>query len=59
MRTWLDHMGYVPVAFRSIDCRDGLKFRVEFAIATEAEAFARAFGGRPCAAPEKTITSVE
>lgn len=59
MRTWLDHKGYVPVAFRSADSRDGLKFRVEFAVAAEAEAFARAFGGCLGAAPEKAIDAGE
>jgi hypothetical protein len=46
MPTWLDRMGYVPVVFRLTHAQYGAVFRVEFAAAAQAHAFARAFGGR-------------
>ena len=46
MRTWLDRMGYVPVVFRLAHAQRGAVFRVEFAAAAQADAFALAFDGR-------------
>ena len=51
MRTWLDRMGYVPVVFRLAHSQRGAVFRVEFAAAAQADAFALEFGGRLLAAP--------
>ena len=51
MRTWLDRMGYAPVMFRLGHARRGAVFRVEFAAAAQADAFALAFDGRLLAAP--------
>lgn len=46
MRTWLDHKDHIPLAFRSsAHSLDRSALRIEFALAAEAEAFARAFGG--------------
>ena len=46
MRTWLDHKGYRPIAFRSTPSDGAASFRVEFGVAAEADGFARAFGPR-------------
>ena len=51
MRTWLDRMGYAPVVFQLAHARRGAVFRIEFAAAAEADAFALAFDGRLLAAP--------
>ena len=46
MRTWLDHQRIEPDAFRHSSGGAGITFRVDFKIETEADSFARAFGGR-------------
>lgn len=47
MRTWLDHKGHVPRAYRSsAHLPDRAAVQIEFAVAAEADAFAQAFGGR-------------
>jgi hypothetical protein len=50
MRTWLDRMGYVPVAFRLVHAQRGVALRVGFTVAAQADAFAVAFGRRLLAA---------
>ena len=46
MRTWLDHQRIEPDAFRHSSGGAGVTFRVDFKVEAEADAFARAFGGR-------------
>jgi len=46
MRTWLDHQRIEPEAFRHSSGGAGITFRVDFKAETEADSFARAFGGR-------------
>jgi hypothetical protein len=46
IRTWLDHKRVKPSAFRLSIIPGGTIFRLEFKGASEAEAFARAFGGQ-------------
>jgi hypothetical protein len=46
MRSWLDHQRIEPDAFRHSSGGAGVTFRIDFKVETEAEAFARAFGGR-------------
>ena len=45
-REWLDHMRYEPVGFRRTSRADRPACRVDFENQIEANAFARAFGGR-------------
>ena len=45
MRTWLDGMGIQPSCFRMSLVSGGTLFRLEFAAARDAVAFARALGG--------------
>ena len=51
MREWLDHQRFEPCTFRYSFTFSGIVFQVDFAIGTEAEAFASAFGGRVIKAP--------
>ena len=44
MRTWLDAKGIQPTLFRLT--AQGTTFRLEFVLANEAAAFARALGGK-------------
>ena len=46
MRTWLDHVHFEPASFRYAFGRDGIRCRVDFSIADEAAAFAKAFDGK-------------
>ena len=46
MRTWLDGKGIEPVIFRLSLIPGGTIFRVEFRLASEAEAFASALPGK-------------
>ena len=46
MRTWLDGMHIEPVVFRLSIIPGGTIFRVEFRLASEAEAFASALAGK-------------
>ena len=46
IRTWLDHQQIQPSVFRLSLVPEGTVFRLEFKAASEAEAFARAFGGQ-------------
>jgi hypothetical protein len=46
IRTWLDHKRVQPSVFRLSMIPGGTVFRLEFKRASEAEAFARAFGGQ-------------
>ncbi len=46
MRTWLDGMHIEPVVFRLSIIPGGTIFRVEFRVASEAEAFASALAGK-------------
>jgi hypothetical protein len=46
IRTWLDHKRIQPSVFRLSLMPGGTIFRVEFNAVSEAEAFARAFGGQ-------------
>ena len=45
MRSWLDHQRFEPAAFRYKLGATMVVFRIEFRMAAEAEAFAKAFGG--------------
>ena len=46
MRTWLDQQGSQPKTFRYSFDEPDVVLHVDFAIGAEAEAFARAFGGK-------------
>jgi hypothetical protein len=46
IRTWLDHQRIQPSVFRLSLAIDGTTFRLEFKAASDAEAFAHAFGGQ-------------
>ena len=46
MRTWIDHKGCAPAAFRAVSSPHCSVFHVEFSAGPEADAFASAFGGR-------------
>lgn len=46
MRTWLDDRRYEPLIFRYRQAHDGLVILVGFDVATDADAFAKRFGGR-------------
>ncbi len=46
MREWLDHRRFEPSTFRYTFTAPGILFRVDFAVAAAAVAFAREFGGR-------------
>jgi hypothetical protein len=46
IRTWLDRKRIQPSVFRLSLVLGATIFRLEFKAATEAEAFARAFGGQ-------------
>ena len=48
IRTWLDRERIQPSVFRLSLILGATIFRLEFKAATEAEAFARAFGGQVC-----------
>ena len=51
MRTWLDGKGIEPVIFRLFLIPGGSVFRVEFRLASEAEAFASALAGKVLVEP--------
>ena len=55
MRTWLDHHRFEPDTFRQLDERLGARFRLEFKIEREAEAFAAAFSGRVLGLPAAIV----
>jgi len=46
MREWLDHRGFEPTTFHYTFTARGFLFQVDFAVASEAVAFAREFRGR-------------
>lgn len=46
IRTWLDHQGIQPDAFRLSVVAGGTIFCLEFKTANAADAFVRAFGGK-------------
>jgi hypothetical protein len=46
MRIWLDQRRFEPAGFQCREADDGVVVRVDFSIATEAEAFAGRFRGR-------------
>ena len=49
IRTWLDHRHIEPSVFRLSLLPGGTIFRLEFRVANEGEAFARAFAGQAVA----------
>lgn len=51
MRTWLDHNRCEPDGFRHFAGDGAVKFLVDFKSESEAQAFAKAFGGRISGAP--------
>ena len=46
MREWLDHHRFEPATFRYTYTGNGILFRIDFSIESEARAFANEFGGR-------------
>lgn len=52
MRTWLDAKGIQPSVFRLSLMAEETIFRVEFVLAREAAAFARALGGNVAKVPD-------
>ena len=53
MRTWLDHVHSEPASFRCGFSRSGITCRVDFSLANEAAAFAKAFDGKLVATREE------
>jgi hypothetical protein len=51
MRIWLDERRFEPAVFSCRQDRSGVVIRVDFSVATEAEAFAGRFSGRLDASP--------
>ena len=55
MRIWLDERRFEPAAFSCREGETGIVIRVDFPIATEAEAFAGRFSGRADATPVRRL----
>jgi hypothetical protein len=53
MRTWLDHHRCEPEGFRHCTGGGEVRFLVDFKAESEAQAFAKAFGGRLSGAPQQ------
>ena len=51
MRTWLDHHRSEPESFRQLSNGGAVSFLVDFKAESEAQSFAKAFGGRVSGAP--------